>query len=78
MKTAISVPDELFEKAETLAQSLKMSRSQLYSKALSEFVQRKDDSWITEQLNRVYGAEPSELDPVLAEMQARSIEPEQW
>jgi metal-responsive CopG/Arc/MetJ family transcriptional regulator len=40
MKTAISIPDEVFEEAERLAIELQTSRSQLYSRALQEFVAR--------------------------------------
>src|SRR6266511_1777128 len=40
MKTAISIPDDVFEEAERLATELQTSRSQLYSRALQEFVAR--------------------------------------
>ena len=40
MKTAVSIPDDVFEEAERLATELKTSRSQLYSRALQEFVAR--------------------------------------
>jgi len=40
MKTAVSVPDEVFDEAEHLAKRLKISRSELYAKALAEFVSR--------------------------------------
>jgi predicted transcriptional regulator len=42
MKTAVSVPDELFERADRLAERLSISRSELYSKALAEFLARRD------------------------------------
>jgi predicted transcriptional regulator len=42
MKTAISVPDELFERADRIAERLSISRSELYSKALAEFLARRD------------------------------------
>ena len=53
MKTAISIPDDVFEEAEQLANRLQTSRSQLYARALSEFVARHDDDRVTEALNRV-------------------------
>jgi predicted transcriptional regulator len=42
MKTAVSVPDELFERADRLAKRLSLSRSELYSRALAEFLARRD------------------------------------
>jgi hypothetical protein len=53
MKTAISIPDEVFEDAETLATNLKISRSQLYSRALSEYVSRHAPDSVTEALDRL-------------------------
>jgi len=54
MKTAISVPDELFEQAEALARELRTSRSELYSRAMREFLARHAPDQVTEALNRVY------------------------
>ena len=42
MKTAISIPDPLFERADQLAQKLGKSRSQLYRDALDEYLARHD------------------------------------
>ena len=47
MKTAISLPDDLFRMAEAAARKLKMSRSQLYAAALAEFLERRRASKIT-------------------------------
>ncbi len=54
MKTAISLPDPLFESAEAMAAEMGISRSQLYATAIQEFVQAQKRSGITESLNRVY------------------------
>ena len=40
MKTAVSVPDEVFQRAERLAKRMKVSRSELYSRALREYLAR--------------------------------------
>jgi len=53
MKTAISIPDDVFEEAERLADRLKTSRSQLYTRALAEFVARHDDDRVAEAMNTV-------------------------
>ena len=55
MKTAVSIPDELFTKADALAAELGVSRSELYAKALAEFVSSKGADEVTARLNRVYG-----------------------
>jgi len=54
MKTAISLPDQLYEEAEKTAQALGIPRSQLFAKALEEFIAYHKRENITERLNRVY------------------------
>lgn len=56
MKTAISIPDEIFAEAERLARRLKRSRSELYSQAISEYVARHAPDEITEEMNRALDA----------------------
>jgi metal-responsive CopG/Arc/MetJ family transcriptional regulator len=63
MKTAVSIPDPVFEEAERLAEELKTSRSQLYSKALAEFVARHSPDRVTEAMNRVIEALGTEAEP---------------
>jgi len=53
MKTAVSIPDEIFADAERLAKALKKSRSQLYSHALREYIARHAPDEITEALDEV-------------------------
>ena len=55
MKTAISLPDRLYEAAEETAQLMGIPRSQLFAKALEEFIQNHMRERITDQLNEVYG-----------------------
>ena len=52
MKTAISVPDDVFERAERLARREKRSRSDVYSAALREYVARHEPNEVTEALDR--------------------------
>ena len=47
MKTAISIPDELFEAAERVAKQLRVSRSELYRKALVKYLESQPDTAIT-------------------------------
>lgn len=78
MKTAISIPDELFESAEGLARRLNVSRSELYARALREYVEEHKGEGVTERLDEVYGAQEEEgatavLDPVVARLQGSSL-----
>lgn len=80
MKTAISIPDLVFKSAEQLASRLRVSRSALYSKALTAFLEEHRDDLVTSRLNEVYkaGEEISVLDPELVSMQRRSIGRGKW
>jgi hypothetical protein len=80
VKTAISLPDKVFEEAERLAKRRGISRSELYARAVAEFIKEERFLGVRERLDSVYGAEPSgsHLDPVLGEMQARSLPKEGW
>ena len=78
MKTAISVPDEVFEAAERAAKKLGVSRSEFYANAVREFVERYGRESITETLNEVYISIESDLDKPLAAMQWNSIPKEEW
>ena len=78
VKTAISLPDDLFKLAEAAARKLHMSRSQLYATAISEFLDRRRASKITGRLNEVYSEQPAKVDPLLHSAQLRSIESDSW
>ena len=78
MKTAISIPDELFRQADDFAKRAGASRSRLYSDAVSEYLARRRGEEITARLNEVLAKEPDGLDPVFARIQAASIGPEDW
>lgn len=78
MKTAISLPDPVFEQAEALARQLGVSRSELYTKALQAYLKRYNRNQILLKLNQVYARESSELDPVMARMQFMSLPHEDW
>ena len=75
MKIAISMPDSLFATADKLARKLKVSRSRLYARAVSEFLDRHGADAVREQLNAVYSVQESRLDPGLTEIQRRSVAP---
>ncbi|MBM3368011.1 MAG: hypothetical protein FJY43_06995 [Betaproteobacteria bacterium] len=80
MKTAISLPDPVFKSAERLAGRLRLSRSELYCKAVKAFLEEHREDLITSRLNEVYGpeAESSSLDSRLASLQHRSLDRGKW
>jgi metal-responsive CopG/Arc/MetJ family transcriptional regulator len=53
MKTAISLPDALFQAGERHARRTGKSRSQLYADALAEYLHRRTPEEVTETMNRV-------------------------
>ena len=53
MTTAVSLPDDVFSSAERLAKRLKLSRSELYGRALAEFLARHSPDEITDSWNSV-------------------------
>jgi metal-responsive CopG/Arc/MetJ family transcriptional regulator len=53
MKTAVSLPDRVYEEAERYAKRSRKSRSQLYAEALSEYLARHAPDEVTEGMNVV-------------------------
>jgi metal-responsive CopG/Arc/MetJ family transcriptional regulator len=78
MKTAISIPDDLYKHAEETARRLGISRSRLFSLAIKEFLRFRSEANVTRRLDEVYENEPSAVDQQLQEMQVQSITKEEW
>ena len=78
MKTAISIPDDLFASAEQAARRLGVSRSELYASALREYLAAHRFGDVTEQLDAVYAEEDSHLDTMLARLQTHSLSQDEW
>lgn len=78
MKTAISIPDDLFKRADDLAQRSGKSRSQLYREALAEYVHRHDPRAVTAALDAVIDDVGPERDPWLLEGGRRVLERSEW
>jgi len=80
MKTAISIPDAIFEEAERVAKRRGVSRSELYAKAVAEYVASERFLGVGERLDAVYGrdGQASRLDPVLARLQSTSLDRDDW
>lgn len=73
MKTAVSLPDDLFLSANDLARRQGVSRSELYAVALAEYVAKHRDADVTSKLNEVLAGESSGVAPALRAAQARSV-----
>ena len=78
MKTAISIPDDVFDSADVLAKDLGVSRSELYSTAVAEFLAKHRGQDVTARLNEVLAGEDTSLDPALKAAQARSVDTPGW
>ena len=74
MKTVVSIPDDIFEDAERLALRLQTSRSQLYARALAEFVARHDDHQVTELMNQAVREAVGDADSFVQEAARQAIE----
>jgi metal-responsive CopG/Arc/MetJ family transcriptional regulator len=78
MKTAISVPDKVFRSADALAKRLGISRSELYTTAIAEFLSKHQSRHVTAGLDAVYAEEDSSLSPNLIQLQTKSLAREEW
>jgi metal-responsive CopG/Arc/MetJ family transcriptional regulator len=78
MKTAVSLPDEVFDEAEHLAKRLKISRSALYAKALAEFLSRHVPEAVTESFNRVCAELQGEPDPAFQRAARKILKSSDW
>jgi predicted transcriptional regulator len=78
MKTAISIPDKIFRRAEHLARRTKKSRSRLYGEALSEYLARHAPDEVTEAMNRACSEIGQTQDPFVAAVAQRVLERIEW
>jgi len=78
MKTAVSIPDDVFQDAERLASRLRTSRSQLYARALAEFVARHDDDRITSLMDQAVREAGGETDTFVQAAARQSLELVKW
>jgi metal-responsive CopG/Arc/MetJ family transcriptional regulator len=78
MKTAVSIPDDVFERAERLARRAKKSRSQLYSAALREYVARHAPEEVTEAMDRICAELGQPTNDFVSEASRRTLERSDW
>jgi predicted transcriptional regulator len=78
MRIAISVPDDIFEAGEHLARQLGVSRSRLYSDAVAQYLTERGAAEVTAGLNRIYAAEPADLEAALMRAQLETLDDKAW
>jgi len=78
MKTAVSIPDDVFERAERLARRTKRSRSRIFSEALREYLARHSPDEITNAMNKACAEIGDTRDPFVAEAARRILERAEW
>lgn len=78
MKTAVSLPDDVFQQAERLARRAKKSRSQLYGEALREYIARHAGDEVTAAMDRVLDDVEAERDPFVREAARRALKRAEW
>jgi predicted transcriptional regulator len=78
MKTAVSIPDDVFEKVERIARGARKSRSEVFSAALREYVARHAPEEVTDALNRVCDSVGVEDDEFVNAAAQRVLENSSW
>jgi metal-responsive CopG/Arc/MetJ family transcriptional regulator len=78
MKTAVSIPDEVFEEVERLAQWMKRSCSEMYSRALAEYVARHAPNRVTDAMNRALIEISEPTDRFARAASRRVLERSEW
>lgn len=79
MKTAISIPDNLFEAAEKVARRLGISRSELYQRAVARYLEQQSRDVVRDALDTVYGKQSNrELDPLIKAAGEHIVTDENW
>ena len=78
MKIAISVPDDVFAEAERLARRMKRSRSEVYSRAVAEYVARHAPDRVTEAMDRALAEIGEPADQSLRAVSHRVLKRSDW
>jgi metal-responsive CopG/Arc/MetJ family transcriptional regulator len=78
MKTAVSIPDDVFRKAERLARRAGRSRSEVYSAALREYAARHAPDEVTEAMDRVCALLGDDPDGFVRAAGRAALERSEW
>ena len=78
MKTAVSIPDDVFEQAEALIRRTRVSRSRLYSRAVAEYVARHSSDRVTEAMDHALADVADPADPFVTAASRRVLRRTTW
>lgn len=78
MKTAVSIPDDVFEKAERFARRAKRSRSEVFSAALREYIARHSPDEVTVAINQALENIDEQKDEFVGAAARRVLEKNEW
>ncbi len=78
MKTAVSIPDDLFRQADELAQRLGKSRSEVYREALADYVGRREPGAVTRALDELADDLNADVDGLSAAAARRTLNRSEW
>ncbi len=78
MKTAVSIPDDLFRQADAIARRSRKSRSQVYREALEEYLRRRDPHAVTSALDEMVTGFGGERDRWVEQTGRGALERTEW
>ena len=78
MKTAVSIPDDVFKSAERLARRTQKSRSRLFSDAVREYVSRHAPEDVTDAMDQVCAELGHTADKLVSSAARRVLERSEW
>jgi metal-responsive CopG/Arc/MetJ family transcriptional regulator len=78
MKTAVSIPDEIFEGAERLAKRTNRSRSRVFSDALQEYLARHTPHKVTQAMNHALAQIGETSDAFVSAAAGRTLQRSEW
>ena len=78
LKTAISIPENIFLQADETAKVLGLNRSRLYTAAIAEFLEKHREDIIKAKLNEIYASDNSQVDPIFNKAQMMGLAKEDW
>ncbi len=78
MKTAVSIPDDVFEKVERFARRAKRSRSEVFSSALREYMARHAPDEVTDAIDRALDEIVDPKDQFVDQAARRILERTEW
>jgi hypothetical protein len=78
MKTAISIPDDVFKHAESTAKRLGVSRSELFTRAMREFLGIRREHAITASYDEAFASDDDELGLLRREAARKALLDVEW